>query len=923
MHTTHSLNGPWSITPEGGRSAAIQVPSPWQSVVPDDGPDVATYAHAAELPEGFARDGARYWLRFEAVATDARVRAAARDLGRHVGDWLPFQFEVSPESIASGSLDLEVRVDRMRPAAPVWVDGHPIQGGHITKGFHDVLSMQHAGIWDDVTLVRTGALCPIPNGIVVRADGRTGEVSAGVMLEPNEGGARGTLKLRVRDGGGKVIAQAEGPIEAPRKREESDSPPAPAATARVESPALWSPESPAAYAVDVELVDASGEVSFAESRPIAFRVFELGGREGRRVLLNGSPLFISGILDWGHEPDHGAPTPSEEELRERFTALRARGINTVCICMWYPPEHYYRVALEVGMILWQEHPVWKPPMGDELLDEYKTQLKRCFRRDARYSAIGVLSATCEHEAFNPRLGAWWWDRAHEWMPDTILQVQTSFLHWADNERTDLYDEHTYENSGRWVPYLEELDHALDALPPKPFAMGESVLYSSVPDPNSVEREIKRRGTTWWAPKVRGHLHDLLHELDARYGPGAGARFTRQVDAYHLRGRRFQTERVRAQPHRIGLVHNHIRDVPICPCGLMDDAGKWRFTPEEVRALLDPAVFLLETSEHRVAHVGGETITLRVGVSNFSREVRGGRIEIEITLEGHVWQKQEIKSSTEPGEVSFAAVGLTLPEVERPTALTVRAQGEGIAPNSWRLWVLPKEGAPPEGACVLAGHAHTEIESSLDFEEKRYSSGWGLANSVWTPRQPVPTEVLPDAPTWDGKGAPPEGARVVLTHRLLPSVVDWVERGGRALVLVSKATPVMRPTTVNLWGHAPLVLPAGPFHDTDADWLLEVLDFDLTRRWQRAVPSDELGWADSLEPAIRLVHLHDRAEAIGRRDLLAFARCGGGVIGIASLDVGEPSARFVVRQSLDWLASGSLPRGAIDPAQLRETAKKRD
>jgi hypothetical protein len=41
------------------------------------------------------KPGSRIWIRFQSVATDATVWVNGIQVGRHVGDYIPFQFEIT------------------------------------------------------------------------------------------------------------------------------------------------------------------------------------------------------------------------------------------------------------------------------------------------------------------------------------------------------------------------------------------------------------------------------------------------------------------------------------------------------------------------------------------------------------------------------------------------------------------------------------------------------------------------------------------------------------------------------------------------------------------------------------------------------------------------------------------------------------
>ena len=77
----------------------------------------------------------------------------------------------------------------------------------------------------------------------------------------------------------------------------------------------WSPENPRRYRAVVELRDGR-RISERHAITFGFRTIEA---RDRSIRLNGRPLLLRGVLDWGHEPSHIAPAPTEEEVRTRAT----------------------------------------------------------------------------------------------------------------------------------------------------------------------------------------------------------------------------------------------------------------------------------------------------------------------------------------------------------------------------------------------------------------------------------------------------------------------------------------------------------------------------------------------------------------------------------------------------------------------------
>ncbi|MFM9995445.1 MAG: glycoside hydrolase family 2 protein [Phycisphaerales bacterium] len=980
---------------EGSGAAAawrpITVPSAWQHTLGADYHGVAWYRHRVKLPDTWRAEGARVWLRFESVATDCRVWVNGREVGRHVGDYLSFQFEltaaiaVTAASFATAKVEIVARVDEMHAPRPRL--GVTTENGHITKGFHDVLSLQHGGIWGGASLRRTGAVAISSNGlrVVTNLDSRTARFE--VELEPGMRPADVAVSVETQwigcgedeeyeerfpnfDSQSQSVLVWIGPDERP--------------TASVTFPSIlpWSPEWPQRVSARVRVGRHDGVRWYpsddAEVR-FGFRTVTTGGPNNRSILLNGNPIQVRGVLHWGHEPRHIAPAPPPEQVRAEFTRLKEMGFNCVCLCMWYAPEHYYDIADEMGMLIWQEHPVWKSRMEAELLPEYRRLFDGFFRRDRRHPSVVIVSGSCEHERIHPELAAWWWKRAKEELPDRLVQVQTAFTSWVNPAQTDLHDEHVYESSGRWVKFLEDLQLALAELPPKPFVMGETIIGTAWAGEESEQRtanseqekaqSAKRKPQSprsegsgqlpvascqlpvpppaWWTPKGLDECRAFERGVIERYGGAALERFKRHAHGNNLLHRKFQSEIFRSYSNHAGWVMNQIRDVPVGRLGFMDERDRWRFEPGETLPWLCDRPILLKTPDWRTGFTGGRSIECAVGVANFAAGAFAGAIELHVggptPARGTGVRPAPIASTSPsssflspgiecaPGDVRFVSVRFDLPRVDRPTRLSVRASTPGLVANTWDLWVLPEPGDAPEGVVRLDGIPFDARDHELDFEERAYSSGWGLKVRTWRPVLPHPEGVLFRCPLWRFDAPMPPGTRVVVTHKMTRGLVEFLERGGRIVWLAAGKSKGSLPTKfVTLWGQCPLVVEEGPLVAGDADWVVDLLHHDLTRRYTRAIAVEEItanneqrtanmNIAHQVDPIVRYVFTHDRG-APKLMDAAFMTRVGEGLLIATSLDHTEDAGRHLMNRCLRFLTRDDAPcRGGIDPAIVSRIA----
>ncbi len=915
---------------------AAKVPGTIQHSLVADFRGVAWYRLSTNLPDGWMELGEyeRLRIRFDCCATDARVWVNGQYVGRHVGDFVPFEFEATKQMVArNGVLEIVVRVDQMYAPRPA--KGVITEHGHIGKGFHDVLSLQHAGLWGDVKIRRTGIAAIRPNGVTVHAT--QNQVTVKIeFAEPFDASmGLGTINIRDRAGmivGGIGLDIASGSLEHVECLNEH-----PYLHQVLEK---WSPQSPTTYRAEIGLY-SRGVKHLLETWTGSFGVRDvsLGGPRNRRILLNDDPIQLRGVLHWGHEPSHIAPMPTREQVRSEFAELKLRGFNCVCLCMVYMPEYYYEIADEMGMLLWQEHPVWKAPMGDEHLPEYKRLFGEYFRRDRQHPSVILVSGSCEHEMFNEELAAWWWGRARAELPSTLAQVQTAFFAWADPNQTDLYDEHTYDNSGRWVDYLSDVRSAIDELPQpdKPFIMGETILANAWPDIATLKERQRRLiaenspkdraapvgaappAEPWWMTRGLAECEALETEILERWGQPALLAFRRDAHRHTLNLRKFQCELLRANPANAGWVMNHIRDVPACRCGFMDDLDLWRYEPFELRSFLSDAVFLLKTPSHLRGFAAASLLHATLQVCNFSPKDIDVAARIAVRIGSKTVSAQHIQARCAQGEVAELPIVLGLFSVQRPTAVTVHVEAEGLPENEWTLWVLPHEQVRGD-ITVYDAPRPTDEQIKPDFEERKYSSGWGLPCRTWKPLFQLAQDIEPDArQIKPGSLATMQHSGVILTHMLTRELLDSIAGGGHVVLLGSRLSGGLNAQTVMQWAGVPLIIERAdgswPINPGERTAVLDLLHHDLTKHTQRMIPTQAMGLARDVEPIVRFIHTHDSVRPT-IYDAVFRAAIGRGTLTVTTLDHSTDAGRWLFARILRS-AGSPVTTKSIDASRFEQ------
>ncbi len=298
---------------------------------------------------------ARQFIHFGAANYEADVYLNGAKLGRHVGGFTPFQFEVTGKLKSAGN-SLVVRVNNQRrPDAVPTVNTDWWNYGGLTR---------------DVSLLETPATC-IRDYALRLQSGADRRVSGYVQLD----GPGRTVAVEIPELKVSVQAQADASGRADFEFA------VPAAT-------LWSPENPRRY----EVVLTAGADRLAEK--IGFRTIETRGAD---ILLNGRSIFLRGISLHEENPLRGGRATSEAEARQLLGWARELGCNYVRLAHYPHNEHMARVADEMGMLLWAEVPVYWTIHWDNP-DTYanaENQLTELITRDRNRASIIIWSMANE------------------------------------------------------------------------------------------------------------------------------------------------------------------------------------------------------------------------------------------------------------------------------------------------------------------------------------------------------------------------------------------------------------------------------------------------------------------------------------------------------------------------------------------------
>lgn len=343
-------------------------------------------------------------LKIHKAAYGSRVYLNGVLLGEHLASFTPGYFDARPALRGGGaSNELVIRVGASRDSVPPTIpSGWDFEKVRYIPGIFDSVELILSGT---PNLVRVQVAPELPAGVGRRV-GRPGGVERHLVNSrgassplpsppeeerekpamggsPADGAIRvqavvrndgpktnARLHLKVREGRSRRVV-GEGNTEPVRLETKSEQ------TVEVRIPIrncrLWSPEDPFLY----ELETSTGADTLRTR--FGMREFHLDHETGRAVL-NGRPYFLRGsnvtLYRFFEDPLCGDHPWREDWVRRLHRAFKRMHWNALRYCIGFPPELWYRIADEEGLLIQDEFPIWHGHQwpaqlkSDELIKEY-------------------------------------------------------------------------------------------------------------------------------------------------------------------------------------------------------------------------------------------------------------------------------------------------------------------------------------------------------------------------------------------------------------------------------------------------------------------------------------------------------------------------------------------------------------------------
>lgn len=239
---------------------------------------------------------------------------------------------------------------------------------------------------------------------------------------------------------------------------------------------LWSPAEPVRYRLVAELIDSTGYTARIEAH---FGLRKIEAR-GRYVYLNNEPIYLDGIL---YQPG----TASYEQMRQHFHAMKALGCNLVRVHIAGVDPRLYKLADELGLLLWVEvpSPHSSTPRSRE---NHRAELLRMLALIETHPSVVIWSLYNEDWgaqdiATNPETRAYITEMYHFMQlahPQFLVVDNDGWHHisYTGRLKSDLLTAHLYTpDLGRWRELLDRLvGGEMEGTAAFPLVVGDPFFY---------------------------------------------------------------------------------------------------------------------------------------------------------------------------------------------------------------------------------------------------------------------------------------------------------------------------------------------------------------------------------------------------------------------------------------------------------------
>lgn len=349
---------------EGG--LRLEVPGDWNS----QNPELKYYEGTVWYGRHFnasPKSGKRELLYFGAVSYRCRVYLNGKFIGEHEGGFTPFEIDVT-DKLKDGDNFLVVEVNNRRS--------------------EDAIPAMAFDWWNYGGITRNVMLVTVPDNYIEDYNIQLDKHRKDVI----------NIKVKMSDAAAGLPVTVSIPELKEVFKGKTDSRGEISGELKVKHLKLWAPDAPYLYDVKV----TAGDDSVNER--IGFRNIKV---DGTKILINGKPQFMRSVSFHEEIPQRQGRAFSKADAAMLLSEASDLGVNMIRLAHYPQNEHTVRMAEEMGIVLWQEIPVWQ---GIDFTDDAtrakaQRMLTEMINRDKNRCAVcfwGVANETkpsAERDAF--------------------------------------------------------------------------------------------------------------------------------------------------------------------------------------------------------------------------------------------------------------------------------------------------------------------------------------------------------------------------------------------------------------------------------------------------------------------------------------------------------------------------------------------
>ena len=343
----------------------LDVPGDFNSQLPQLQYYEGTVWYARHFSSDCVPSGKKLYLYFGAVNYRCTVYLNGKRIASHEGGFTPFQIDVTGNVVAGDNF-LVVETDNRRSP--------------------DAIPAMSFDWWNYGGITRDVMLVSVPETYIKDYK---------VQLDKNEAdriNAYVRMSDAVPEGSAVMLSIPELNVS---KKLELDKDGFGELSFPVKKLQRWSPESPKLYDVSLTYAPVGGSgAGDAVSEQIGFRNINV---DGTRILVNGKPTFMCCISFHEEIPQRMGRAYSEADAAMLLSEAKALGVNMVRLAHYPQNEYIVRMAEKMGIILWQEIPVWQGIDFENAatMDKALRMFSEMLYRDKNRCAVGFWGVANE------------------------------------------------------------------------------------------------------------------------------------------------------------------------------------------------------------------------------------------------------------------------------------------------------------------------------------------------------------------------------------------------------------------------------------------------------------------------------------------------------------------------------------------------